>query len=87
MAALNCLQELKIRPSWTALSGLLWEAGHVLAANSNLQRPYTQLFDILILVWTNIWRSVIAALEISEDDNFNFKNKEDTLQIKCFLQE
>jgi hypothetical protein len=29
---LNCLQELKIRPIWTALSGLKWQAGHALQA-------------------------------------------------------
>ncbi len=32
MVDLNCLEELKIRPTWTTRSSLKWEAGQVLAA-------------------------------------------------------
>ncbi len=46
MAVLNCLQKLKNRPIWTALSSLKCAAGHMLAALSALQqRPYMQLSD------------------------------------------
>jgi hypothetical protein len=48
VVALNCLLELKNRPTWTALSGLKWAAGCALAAHSDLQQlPYMQLSAFL----------------------------------------
>jgi hypothetical protein len=43
---LNCMQELKNRPFWTAPSGLKRAACHVLAALSALQQwPHVPLSD------------------------------------------
>jgi hypothetical protein len=54
LVALNCLQELKIRPARTVLNGQNWAAGHALATRSDLQQqPYVQLSyncKILILI-------------------------------------
>jgi hypothetical protein len=41
--ALNCLQELKITPTWTALSSLKWAAAMRRAAFQSLTWPYEQL--------------------------------------------
>ncbi len=44
---IDCLQELKMRPTYTTLSGLKWAAGHMLVAFSALQqRPYAALWQL-----------------------------------------
>ncbi len=65
VAVLNCMQEIKNRPFWTAPSGLKRVACHVLAALSALQQRPTRL-SLILLKWIyifDIFWSICAKLQ------------------------